>query len=42
MAMLSDLDRFHPVTHAMGRMSQTGEKGIYLNQQVKGKLIERK
>jgi hypothetical protein len=40
--VLNDLDRFYPSTDAMGRMPQTGEKDIYLKQQLKDKLIERR
>lgn len=40
MTVLNDLDRFHLVMDAIDRMPQTGDKGIYLKQQLKDKLIE--
>ncbi|MBA3581276.1 MAG: phosphoketolase family protein [Gammaproteobacteria bacterium] len=40
MTVLNDLDRFHLVMDAIDRLPQTGEKGIYLKQQLKDKLIE--
>jgi xylulose-5-phosphate/fructose-6-phosphate phosphoketolase len=42
MAVLNDLDRFHLVMDTVDRLPQTGEKGIYLKQQLKDKLIEHK
>ena len=42
MTVLNDLDRFHLVMAAIDRLPQTGEKGIYLKQQLKDKLIEHK
>ncbi len=42
MAVLNDMEHFHPLADAMGRMPQTGQKGIYLKQQLKDKLIERR
>jgi len=40
MTVLNDLDRFHLVMDTIDRLPQTGEKGIYLKQQLKDKLIE--
>jgi xylulose-5-phosphate/fructose-6-phosphate phosphoketolase len=42
MAVLNDLDRFHRVMDTVDRVPQTGEKAIYLKQQLKDKLIEHK
>ena len=42
MTVLNDLDRFHLVMDAIDRLPQTGDKGIYLKQQLKDKLIEHK
>ena len=42
MAVLNDLDRFHLVMDTVDRLPQTGEKGIYLKQQLKDKLVEHK
>ncbi len=42
MTVLNDLDRFHLVMSAIDRLPQTGDKGIYLKQQLKDKLIEHK
>ena len=39
MTVLNDLDRFHLVMDAIGRLPQTGDKGIYLKQQLKEKLV---
>jgi len=39
MTVLNDLDRFHLVMDAIDRLPQTGDKGIYLKQQLKDKLI---
>jgi len=40
MTVLNDLDRFHLVMDAIDRLPQTGERGLYLKQQLKDKLIE--
>jgi len=40
MTVLNDMDRFHLVMDVIGRVPQTGEKGIYLKQQLKDKLVE--
>ena len=40
MMVLNDLDRFHLVMDTIDRLPQTGDKGIYLKQQLKDKLIE--
>ena len=40
MTVLNELDRFHLVMDAIDRLPQTGDKGIYLKQQLKDKLIE--
>src|SRR5450830_186762 len=42
MTVLNDLDRFHLVMDAIDRLPQTGDKGIYLKQQLNDKLIEHK
>jgi xylulose-5-phosphate/fructose-6-phosphate phosphoketolase len=42
MAVLNDLDRFHLVMDTVDRVPRTGERGIYLKQQLKDKLIEHK
>ena len=42
MTVLNELDRFHLVMDAIDRVPQTGDKGIYLKQQLKDKLIEHK
>ena len=42
MTVLNDLDRFHLVIDAIDRVPQIGEKGNYLRQQLKDKLIEHK
>ncbi|HDZ77868.1 MAG TPA: phosphoketolase family protein [Gammaproteobacteria bacterium] len=42
MTVMNDLDRFHLVMDAIDRLPQTGDKGIYLKQQLKDKLIEHK
>jgi len=42
MRVLNDLDRFHLVMDTIDRLPQAGEKGIYLKQQLKDKLIEHK
>jgi xylulose-5-phosphate/fructose-6-phosphate phosphoketolase len=40
MTVLNDLDRFHLVMDTIDRLPQTGDRGIYLKQQLKDKLIE--
>ena len=42
MTVLNDLDRFHLVMDTIDRAPSTGDKGIYLKQQLKDKLIEHK
>jgi len=42
MTVLNDLDRFHLVMDTIDRLPQTGDKGIYLKQQLKDKLVEHK
>ncbi len=42
MTVLNDLDRFHLVMDAIDRLPQAGEKGIYLKQKLKDKLVEHK
>jgi xylulose-5-phosphate/fructose-6-phosphate phosphoketolase len=42
MTVLNDLDRFHLVMDTIDRLPQTGEKGVYLKQQLKDKLIQHK
>jgi xylulose-5-phosphate/fructose-6-phosphate phosphoketolase len=42
MTVLNDLDRFHLVMDTIDRVARTGERGIYLKQQLKDKLIEHK
>jgi xylulose-5-phosphate/fructose-6-phosphate phosphoketolase len=42
MTVLNDLDRFHLVMDAIDRLPQTGDKGVYLKQQLQDKLIEHK
>jgi xylulose-5-phosphate/fructose-6-phosphate phosphoketolase len=42
MTVLNDLDRFHLVIDTIDRVPQAGDKGIYLKQQLKDKLIEHK
>lgn len=42
MTVLNDLDRFHLVMDPIDRLPQTGDKGIYLKQQLRNKLIEHK
>ena len=42
MTVLNDLDRFHLVMDTIDRLPQTGDKGIFLKQQLKDKLIEHK
>ena len=40
MTVLNDMDRFHLVMDTIDRLPQTGEKGVYLKQQLKDKLME--
>jgi xylulose-5-phosphate/fructose-6-phosphate phosphoketolase len=40
MTVLNDLDRYHLVMDVIDRLPKTGDKGIYLKQQLKDKLIE--
>jgi len=40
MTVLNDLGRFHLVMDAIDRLPQTGDKGVYLKQQLKDKLSE--
>ena len=42
MAVRNDLDRFHLVMDTIDRLPQTGDKGSYLKQQIKDKLVEHK
>ena len=42
MTVLNDLDRFHLVMDSIDRLPQTGDRGIYLKQQLKQKLMEHK
>jgi xylulose-5-phosphate/fructose-6-phosphate phosphoketolase len=42
MTVLNDLDRFHLVMEAINRLPQTGSRGVYLQQQLRDKLIEHK
>jgi xylulose-5-phosphate/fructose-6-phosphate phosphoketolase len=42
MTVLNDLDRFHLVMDTIDRLPQTGDRGIYLKQQLKDKLVEHK
>jgi xylulose-5-phosphate/fructose-6-phosphate phosphoketolase len=42
MTVLNDLDRFHLVMDAIDRLPQTGNKGFFLKQQLKDKLVEHK
>jgi xylulose-5-phosphate/fructose-6-phosphate phosphoketolase len=42
MTALNDLDRFRLVMDTIDRLPQTGDPGIYLKQQLEGKLIEHK
>jgi xylulose-5-phosphate/fructose-6-phosphate phosphoketolase len=42
MTVLNDLDRFHLVIDAVNRLPQTGSQGVYLQQQLRDKLIEHK
>jgi len=40
MTVLNDLDRFHLAIDAIDRLPQTGDRGLYLKQQLRNKLIE--
>jgi xylulose-5-phosphate/fructose-6-phosphate phosphoketolase len=40
MTVLNELDRYHLVIDAIDRLPQTGEPGLYLKQELRGKLIE--
>jgi xylulose-5-phosphate/fructose-6-phosphate phosphoketolase len=42
MTVLNDLDRFHLVMDAIDRLPATGSRGVYLQQQLRDKLIEHK
>ena len=42
MTVLNDMDRFHLVIDAVHRLPQTGSRGVYLQQQLRDKLIEHK
>jgi xylulose-5-phosphate/fructose-6-phosphate phosphoketolase len=42
MTVLNDMDRFHLVMDAIDRLPQTGDRGVYLKQQLQDKLIEHK
>jgi len=42
MTVLNDLDRFHLVMDTIDRLPQTGDKGLFLKQQLKEKLIDHK
>ena len=42
MTVLNHLDRFHLMMDTIDRLPQTGDKGIYLKQQLKDQLIEHK
>jgi xylulose-5-phosphate/fructose-6-phosphate phosphoketolase len=42
MTVLNDLDRFHLVIDVIDRLPQTGDRGVYLKQQLQDKLIEHK
>ncbi len=42
MTVRNDMDRFHLVMDTIDRVSQTGERGIYLKQQLSDKLVEHK
>ena len=42
MTVLNDMDRFHLVMDVIDRVPEVGEKGIYLKQRLKDKLIEHK
>ena len=40
MTVLNELDRFHLAMDAIDRLPQTGDRGFYLKQQLKDKLVE--
>jgi xylulose-5-phosphate/fructose-6-phosphate phosphoketolase len=40
LTVLNEMDRFHLVIAAIDRLPQSGEKGIYLKQKLKDKLVE--
>jgi xylulose-5-phosphate/fructose-6-phosphate phosphoketolase len=42
MTVLNELDRFHLVMDTIDRLPQVGDRGIYLKQQLKDKLIDHK
>jgi xylulose-5-phosphate/fructose-6-phosphate phosphoketolase len=42
MTVLNDLDRFHLAIDAVNRLPQTGSPGVYLQQQLRDKLVEHK
>lgn len=42
MTALNEPDRFHLVMDVIDRLPRTGEKGVYLEQQLKDKLIGHK
>jgi phosphoketolase len=42
MTVLNELDRFHLVIDTIYRVPQIGDRGIYLKQQLKDKLVEHK
>lgn len=42
MTVMNDLDRFHLTMDAIDRIPKIGDRGVYLKQELKGKLIEHK
>jgi xylulose-5-phosphate/fructose-6-phosphate phosphoketolase len=42
MTVLNELDRFHLVIDVINRVPQTGNRGVYLKQQLQDKLLEHK
>jgi xylulose-5-phosphate/fructose-6-phosphate phosphoketolase len=42
MTVLNELDRFHLVIDVINRVPKTGNRGVYLKQQLKDKLLEHK
>jgi xylulose-5-phosphate/fructose-6-phosphate phosphoketolase len=42
MTVLNDPDRFHLVMDVIDRVPRTGDKGVYLKQQLEDQLIEHK